>query len=69
MLSEETLQSYRKMTPSQRLRLTFELMDGVHNDLCRGTPDQVDRKFELLRRENDLRNQNMLTAISSTKKN
>jgi hypothetical protein len=67
MLSPETLQRYREMTPGQRLELTFRLMDGLEKSLLSGTPQQVDRKFELLRRENDLRNQNMLTAIARTK--
>ncbi len=66
MLSPETLESYRRMTPSERLRLTIELMQGVDKCLLSGTPDQVRRKFELLRKENDLRNHNMLTAISRT---
>jgi hypothetical protein len=67
MLSLETLQRYREMTPGQRLELTFRLMDGLEKSLLSGTPQQVDRKFELLRRENDLRNENMLTAIARTK--
>jgi len=68
MLSPETLQSYRKMTPGERLRLTFKLMQGVDRMLCQGTSDQVARKFELLRRANDRRNENMLQAIMATQK-
>lgn len=68
MLSPETLQLYREMTPGERLRLTFELMRGCDKMLCQGTPDQVRRKFELLRRENDSRNQNMLRAMAAAKK-
>lgn len=67
MLSLETLQRYREMTPGQRLELTFRLMGGLEKSLLSGTPEQVDRKFELLRRENDLRNENMLTAIARTR--
>ncbi len=67
MLSPETLQRYREMAPAERLQLTFDLMKGLDRDLCRGTPAQVDRKFELLRRENDARNQNMLRALAATK--
>jgi hypothetical protein len=29
-----------------------------------GTPEQVVRRFELIRRENDLRNENMLKAMA-----
>ncbi len=67
MLSPETLENYRRMTPGQRLRLTFLLMEGIDKALLSGKPEQVDRKFELLRRENDLRNRNMLTAVARTK--
>lgn len=67
MLSPETLQSYRSMTAAQRLQLTVELMDSVHESLLSGSPGLVNRKFELLARENDLRNRNMLTAIARTR--
>jgi hypothetical protein len=67
MLSPETLASYRRMTPGERLTLTFQLMEGLDKALLAGTPEQVSRKFELLRRENEMRNHNMLTAISRTK--
>jgi len=67
MLSPETLESYRRMTPGERLRLTIRLMQGLDGALLTGTPEHVNRKFELLRLENDHRNQNMLTAIARTK--
>jgi hypothetical protein len=67
MLSPETLEIYRSMPPAERLKLTFQLMEGLDKALLSGTPEQVNRKFELIRRENDLRNQNMLTAIARTK--
>jgi hypothetical protein len=67
MLSAETLDSYRRMTPSERLKLTFQLMQGIEGALCSGTAEQVNRKFELMRRENELRNQNMLEAIAASR--
>ncbi|MBU6172958.1 MAG: hypothetical protein KGQ60_04105 [Planctomycetes bacterium] len=67
MLSPETLESYRRMTPGERLRLTIRLMQGLDKALLMGTPEHVNRKFDLLRRENDHRNENMLTAIARTK--
>ena len=67
MLSPETLECYRRMTPSERLQLTIQLMEGMDTAILSGSPEQVARKFELIRRENDLRNQNMLTAISRTR--
>jgi len=68
MLSRETLETYRQMTPAERLGLTFQLIDASLPDLFRGTPEQVDRRFELLRRQNDLRNRRMLEGIARTRK-
>ena len=67
MLSPETLEQYRRMTPGQRLKLTVQMMDENIPYLFRGTPEQVDRRFELLRRQNDERNLRMLTAIARTR--
>ncbi len=67
MLSKETLEQYRRMTPSERLAQTILSMEGIDRALLTGTEQQVDRKFELLRRENDLRNTNMLTAIAKSR--
>jgi hypothetical protein len=64
MLSAETLERYRKMTPGERLALTFQLSDEAMPFLLHGTPEQVKRKFELLRRENDARNEGILTGLA-----
>ncbi len=66
MLSPETLESYRRMTPGQRLELTFQLADESEPWLFVGTPEQVRRKFELIRQQNDERNVRMLAAIART---
>jgi hypothetical protein len=55
------------MTPSERLRLTLDMIDESLPYLFRGTPEEVDRRFELLRRQNDERNRRMLEAIARTK--
>jgi hypothetical protein len=68
MLSRETLEAYRLMTPGQRLALALKLTEESEPYLLYGTPEQVDRKFELLRRENDDRNRRMLEAIARTKR-
>ncbi len=67
MLSQKTLESYRRMTPSERLRLTLEMIRENTPYLLQGTPEEVDRRFELLRRQNDERNLRMLTAIARTR--
>lgn len=67
MLSQETLERYRKMTPGERLELTFQMMRENMPYLLQGTKEQVDRRFELLQRENDARNRNMAEVYSRLK--
>ncbi len=67
MLSRETLERYRRMTPSQRLQLTLEMIREETPYLLRGAPEVVDRRFELLRMQNDERNRRMLTGIARTR--
>jgi hypothetical protein len=65
MLSQETLQAYRRMTPSERLALTLQAMRESFPYLLEGPPEVVDRKFELIRRENDARNRAMLGRLAA----
>ena len=67
MLSKETLETYRRRTPGERLALTFEMIRENTPYLLAGSPDVVDRRFELLRRENDLRNARLLAALQAMK--
>jgi len=69
MLSRETLEEYRRMTPGQRLALAFRLTDEATPYLFAGTPEQIKRRFELLRRQNDQRNQRILEGIARTMRN
>jgi PBP1b-binding outer membrane lipoprotein LpoB len=66
MLSKETLEEYRRMTPTQRLALTIQSMEEMARALLSGTELKVDRKFELLRREHNSRNKNKSTAIAKS---
>ena len=68
MLSKETLELYRRMTPGERLALTFQLMRENTPYLLQGPPEVVDRRFELLRRQNDERNRRMLEVIARSRK-
>ncbi len=68
MLSRETLEQYRRMTPSERLRLTLQMIREETPYLLRGPAEVVDRRFELLRRQNDERNRRMLTGIARTRR-
>ena len=68
MLSKESLESYRRMAVNERWQLVKEMIRTETPYLLRGTPEQVDRRFELLRRQNDERNFLMLSAIARTRK-
>jgi hypothetical protein len=63
MLSRETIEEYRRMTPGQRLRLTLDAIEASTPYLSKGPPEVVARRFELIQRENDLRNENILRAL------
>ena len=52
MLSREALDAYRRMTPDQRLALTLQAMRESIPYLLSGSPEVVDRRFKLIRREN-----------------
>jgi hypothetical protein len=67
MLSRESLEQYRRMSPSERLRLVLDMIREETPYLLRGTPEQIDRRFELLRRQNDERNRRMLQGIARTR--
>lgn len=67
MLSRETLERYRRMTPGERLTLALRMTEENIPALFEGRAEVVNRRFELLARENDARNHNMLTAIARTK--
>jgi hypothetical protein len=63
MLNRETVEMYRRMTPSERLVLTLRAIRESMPYLLRGPKEVVDRRFELIRRENDARNRAMLEAL------
>ena len=67
MLSRETLEMYRRMTPGERLKLALEMIRENRPRLFRGTEAEIDRRFEILRMQNDERNRNMLVAIARTR--
>ncbi len=68
MLSRETLDAYRRMTPGERLEITLAMMRDNTPYLLAGRPEVVDRRFELLRRENDERNERILAALAALKR-
>ncbi|MFM7070892.1 MAG: hypothetical protein ACKO38_03735 [Planctomycetota bacterium] len=67
MLRPERLESYRRMTTDERLALTAEMVRENTPYLLLGSAQVVARRFELLRRQNDERNEKMLRALARTK--
>jgi hypothetical protein len=67
MLSPETIAEYRRLTPGQRLELALRMTDENLPYLVKGRPEVIERRFELLRRENDLRNHAMRVAMARTR--
>lgn len=64
MLSKETIEQYRKMTPSERLKLTLEMIEEGWKYMNVGPPELVTRKRELWERENDERNKGILEGFA-----
>jgi hypothetical protein len=64
MLSRETLEAYRRMTPDERLALTLRAMREATPYLLLGSEEVVRRRFERINRENDLRNRQMLARLA-----
>jgi hypothetical protein len=64
MMSAETARKLREMTIAERLRMTLQMMREATPHLLAGTREQVDRRFELIRRENDERNRHMLEGLA-----
>jgi hypothetical protein len=68
MLSPETLDEYRRMTPGQRLDLTLRMIRENTPYLFAGPPEVVARRFELLRRQNDERTRRICEAFARAEK-
>jgi hypothetical protein len=68
MLSRDTLERYRQMTTGERLQLTLDMIRESTPELLRGPPEVVERRFELLRRQNDDRNRRILEALARSVK-
>jgi hypothetical protein len=55
------------MSLGERLSLTLQAIRESSFYMQAGSPEVVARRYELLRRENDLRNANMLNAFARTR--
>jgi hypothetical protein len=66
MMSQEQLERYRRMTTGQRLKLTLQMIEENEPALLHGPEEVVRRRFELIQRNNDLRNERLIEAFART---
>jgi hypothetical protein len=64
MMSPETVERLRRMTPAERLRMTLQMMREATPFLLSGSAEEIERRFELLRRQNDDRNCRILEGLA-----
>jgi len=64
MMSRETIEAYRRMTPGQRLDLTLQAIREAQQQLLVGPEEIVRRRFERIRQENDARNRAMREGLA-----
>lgn len=67
MLSKETLERYRRMTTSERAAIVVQSMRENWSAMFEGSDETIRKRFELLRRQNDERNRNMLEGLARTR--
>ena len=67
MLSKETLERYRRMTTSERAAIVVQSMRENWSAMFEGSDETIRMRFELLRRQNDERNRNMLEGLARTR--
>jgi hypothetical protein len=63
MLSAEQIEMYRRMTTGQRLAFTLRMIEENEPALLHGPPEVVRRRFELIERQNNERNQRILETL------
>jgi len=68
MMSQTQLEMYRRMTISERLKMTFDAIRENERFLLYGSPEVVDRRFQLLERRNNERNESLLQELRRTRK-
>lgn len=64
MQSAAKREEYRRMTPSERLRITFDLIEEGWAYLNVGTPEQIRRKYERIKEQNDLFNRRVREGMA-----
>jgi hypothetical protein len=63
MLSKERLEAYRRMTPQQKWAETCELIDAGWQILLSLSPEERERRLEIMRREHEAGNDAIVKAL------
>jgi hypothetical protein len=66
MSSQETLEAYRRTLPTETFSLALRATREALPYLLHGPAEMIDRKLELIRRENESRNRSMREQIAAT---
>jgi hypothetical protein len=64
MPSRETLEELRRMPPDDRRKAVQQLSDHYERSYFKGTPSQIARRFERMRKTKDEANKRILKALS-----
>lgn len=64
MLSQETLDRYRRMPRPEKLQLVLRMIKEQTPYLFEGSAETVQRRFELLRRQNDVASRALLEGLA-----
>lgn len=64
MLSQQTIEKYRKMAPGERLTLTFKAIEVHERALFSGTPEVVRRRFAQMRRRKNESNLELMKKLA-----
>jgi len=68
MQDERQVEAIRRMTPAERFEMWYELAElGMSLWEANLTPAEIDRRWEIWRREHELSNENMLRAFAEAK--
>ena len=63
MLSKDTFEIYRRMTPGERLSMTFRMIRANRSAWKVGTPEVVARRFERLRQLHEEQNEALMKGL------
>ena len=67
MLHPETLQRYRQMSLDEKMTLTIQLMRENGRRFWSAPPEVIEKRLEIIRKQNDDRNRRLLEAFARSR--